>query len=242
MSLETKINAKTFETIIENMTHVNTLEYTPIITAAIALSGVLLVTVINWFINKKQFKGLVISQSRINWIQDVRKHSAKYLKHMMNIKIIINRMEILKKGKKSFEDEIRVVRVNEYNPEIEKEVEVEQDDPSQEKHNKYYYSKINEKKNEMDKALNELSIELDKVMETTQLIRLYLPKVDKDKNINKDHAKLQNLMDEMQKVIDSVYKGEELLDSKEYILKLEEFTNEISAYLKQEWDVAKKNQ
>ncbi len=215
------------------------LEPTPVLTALIALIGVILTALIGWWNSKKQFNGLVISQSRINWIQDVRINAAKYLKHMTEIKISIEKIKNASIEIEKYQGEL--VYKEEAFPEEDGEWRIEEiPNPNFQAHNDNRDSKINSLKNEKSIFKEKLHLEKDRVKETSQLLRLYLPKQDKEGKVNADHKELQDIMDEIQAIIDDSTDDKEL-DVAGFNEGLDKFTDDISAYLKQEWEKSKKN-
>ncbi|WP_156172407.1 hypothetical protein [Salinicoccus sediminis] len=215
--------------------------YIPIITALIALIGVILTAIVGWWNNKKQFNGLVVSQSRINWIQEVRKHAAVYLSHMSNCKSILEQIESSNQSITDLRKRIKVYDDIWYPSESEEPVDYEVDCPGHEDSNKTYRKNIADLYVSIKKSSKLLIEEQDKFNENFQLLTLYLPKNPKKSLEEDDHAQLLSMMNELKLMISDGVKNKENVNAVEFKGKVNKFTNKISNYLKQEWDEAKKN-
>lgn len=223
------------------MTIDGSLDSTSILTAIMALSGVILIAVVNWFMNKKQFQGLVISQSRINWIQDVRKVSATFLSHMTNCKSLLKQMEEI--NNEIMEQRKYIVTyINTWpNQETGEDITFDDDHPDFIESNKYYKKIIEGLNIEIRNLTQKLIEEQDKFNEYFQLLILYLPKNPNKEEIDDEHARIQNILYELKKIIDSSIRNKEKVDHTSFDQNLNNLTDEISNYLKQEWDNAKLN-
>lgn len=215
--------------------------YIPIYTALIALSGVILTALIGWWNNRKQFKGLVISQSRINWIQDVRKHSAVFLSDMSNCISVLEQINSINNSISKFQGYIVVHEVPRNSPETNEVVEIEEDYPGYEEDNHSYRKEIKKLEAEIKKLSRLLIEEQNKFNENLQLLTLYLPKHPNKTFEEDEHAQLLDVMSDLHSIIKKTIEDRKYAEAAKFKNGLNDFTNKISNYLKQEWDEAKKN-
>src|SRR5699024_10013695 len=143
-------------------------------------------------------------QSRINWIQDVRKNAAKYLNHMTEIKIFREEISNLEHSIKECDDKLEYETVT-FTDDFGEPFEEDIPHRSFERHNDIYWTKIKTLENKKRDFLHKLNVELDKVKETNQLLRLYLSKQNKKGEINEDHKNLQDIMDRIQNIAEKTY-------------------------------------
>ncbi|WP_436865216.1 hypothetical protein [Mammaliicoccus sciuri] len=195
----------------------NNVEVIPIFTAALALFGLFITTVIKVLlelvVNKKKIKADVISKSRVDWIQDIRKVFSEHLKLLNNLiylshKISIIKSNILKSEKTIVYDEVytvkEVVPSNIEETEFETvEYEVKNEDENYKDLNQSMHKEIvalRKKDEELQYEFWETYIQLEKKQ---MLLELYLPnkiskfylyksKEDEHKNIKEKISNIIN--------------------------------------------------
>lgn len=211
------------------------------LTAALA-SGV-----INNFINNRKIHADIVSKSRVDWIQQVRSATSEYLAEVSNLLIIIAKIKDLEIEKSILMGKLVFKDVPHYYQDdlgIISGEEVKILDPAYESHNEKLISEIEDISNEINKAKTSLVSQKKIVLKAIHLLRLYFP--TKTKSKNKIHLKIKRRMSLISSFINYFNKLD--YDNKDigliykYInIELNNLSELISNYLKDEWEVAKKN-
>lgn len=220
---------------------------------------------VNSGINDKRIRADIVSKSRIDWIQAVRKSSAEYITELH--KLIVHGKNILKLKKSLGEYDVIVYETYMDVPTGYDEdgniIEAEKISIQQPKYNtlsNHEKEKVDRLKESLDYSINKYNSQIDSVIEKTIHLRMFFSSLklkddyteeygideNKDKKNkyeeNSKHIEIKNKMSKIKNNLNATITSTKN-QSEDYVKiynEIIEFSEYLSDYLKEEWDRSKK--